>query len=427
MVPTIAAERGVSLGTAQWILTSTLITAAAATPALGRWGSGRLRRPVMLGVLALVLLGCVVAALPLPIGCLIAGRALQGLGIALTPLALAVARDLWTGERLAGRLSLLSVTTVAGAGIGYPLTGLVAAHAGITGAYVLGAALTAATLVLGWWQLPRDAGGDPHWVDLVGVGLLALGTTVTLLGVSQGGAWGWSSPAVLALLVGGAALVVLWIVRTAAVERSGRQPLVNLRLARHPGVLGPNVVAFALACGMYGLLTLVVLLVQADGGAGWGLDLGVAAAGVVLVPYAVLSVAGSRLALRTARRFGHHVVLPIGCAVFASSLALLAVEHAHLWQALLAMTLGGLGSGFSFSSLATLMVPHVPAEETGSALAFNLLLRYLGFAVGSAVTVALLTSYGGDATAFRSTALTLAGICLAAAVFVSVRRPRPAA
>ncbi len=425
-MPSIAEDRDVSLGTAQWILTAAMIAAAVATPALGRWGSGRLRRPVMLGALVLVLVGCVLSALPLPIGWLIGGRALQGVGIALTPLALAVARDAWTGDRLATRLSLLSVTTVAGAGVGYPATALVASYAGISGAYVFGAVLTAATLALGWWQLPREADGEPHWVDVVGVGLLATGTSAVLLGISQGEAWGWSSPTVLGVLAGGTALVAAWVVRTQAVARSGRQPLVDLHLARRPGVLGPHVVALALAIGMYGLLTLVVLLVRADGSQGWGLDLGVAAAGTVLVPYAVMSVAGSRLALRTARRFGHATILPIGSVVFASSLALLAVVHDHLWQALLAMTIGGLGSGFSFSSIAMLMVPHVPAEETGSAMAFNMLLRYLGFAIGSAVNVALLTAYGGDAAAFRAAALTLGALCLAAGVFVSVRRPGPA-
>ena len=74
-IPTVAiyqtdlvgfAERyDVRLSTAQWVLTSTLVCAAATTPALGRWGSGRLRRPVVLGGLVAVLLGTLLSALPL--------------------------------------------------------------------------------------------------------------------------------------------------------------------------------------------------------------------------------------------------------------------------------------------------------------------------------------------------------------------------
>lgn len=429
LVPSIATRYDVPLATAQWVLTSTLIAAAAATPAIGRWGSGRLRRPVVLGALGVVLAGAVLAALPLGMGALIAGRGAQGLGLAVAPLTLAVARDVWTGDRLVSRLSLLSIATVAGAGLGYPFTGLVAEQAGIGGAYGMGAALVGATLLLALRFLPREAHGEPQEVDVASVVLVAVGMVTVLLAVSQGEAWGWLSAPVLLLAAGGLVLLAGWVLRTRHLTDHGGQPLVDLRLAGRPGVLGPNAVAFALAVGMYGLLTVVVLLVRADGSAGWGLDRGAAAAGLVLVPYAVLSVAGSRVALRVAKRFGPHLLLPIGATVFASSMVLIALRHDTLAQALVAMGVGGLGSGFTFSSLPMLIVPHVPREETGSAMAFNQLLRYLGFSVGSAVTVALLEVYGGHETAFRATVLTMAGICFLAGVGVALggRRPAPPA
>lgn len=420
LVPSIATRYDVPLATAQWVLTSTLIAAAAATPAIGRWGSGRLRRPVVLGALGVVLAGAVLAALPLGMGALIAGRAGQGMGLAVAPLTLAVARDVWTGDRLVSRLSLLSIATVAGAGLGYPFTGLVAEHAGIAGAYGVGAALVAVTLGLAIRFLPRQADGEPQQVDLASVVLVAVGMVAVLLAVSQGEAWGWLSAPVVLLAAGGVVLLAGWVQRTRHLATHGGQPLVDLRLAGRPGVLGPNAVAFALAVGMYGLLTVVVLLVRADGSAGWGLDRGAAAAGLVLVPYAVLSVTGSRIALRVARRFGAHLLLPIGATVFASSMVLVALRHDTLPQALVAMAVGGLGSGFTFSSLPMLIVPHVPREETGSAMAFNQLLRYLGFSVGSAVTVALLEVYGGHEAAFRATVLTMAGICFLAGAGVAL-------
>lgn len=431
LVPSIAERYDVPLSTAQWVLTSTLVTAAATTPALGRWGSGRLRRPVLLVGLTVVLAGVVLAAVPISIGTLIAGRTLQGVGLALTPLTLAVARDVWTGPRLASRLSLLSIATVAGAGFGYPVTGVIAEHWGISGAYWFGTALVALTLLLAFCFLPRAAQGAPQRVDVPSVALVGIGMVATLLAVSQGERWGWTAPGVLGPAAGGVLLLTGWVLRTRQLTARGAQPLVDLRLATRPGVLGPNGVAFALAVGMYGLLTLVVLLVRNDGSAGWGLGLGPAEAGAVLLPYSFMSVAGSRVALRLARRHGPHLLLPLGSTVFASAMVLLTLWHDTYPQALLAMAVGGLGSGFSFSSLPTLIVPHVPRAETGSALAFNQLMRYLGFSVGSAVTVALLEMYGGHLTAFRATALTMAGLCLVAAVSVAagpvLRRTAPAA
>ena len=52
----------------------------------------------MLTVLALVTAGGVLAALPLGLGWLIAGRGLQGFGLGLTPVAIAIARDALAGD-----------------------------------------------------------------------------------------------------------------------------------------------------------------------------------------------------------------------------------------------------------------------------------------------------------------------------------------
>lgn len=427
LVPRIAEDYDVAVTTAQWALTATLIAGAVATPVLGRLGSGRLRRPVVLAGLVAVLVGTTLSALPLGLGTLIAGRTLQGIGLALVPLALAVARDTWSGPPLLKRLSLLSVTTVAGAGLGYPVTSLVAGVLGLAGAFWFGSLLIALTLWLAVRHLPRTSTGAPQPVDLVGATLLGLGTVALLLAVSQGEQWGWASSRTLVLGGCGLALVAVWVAWTLA--RRDRHPLVDLTLAARPGVLGPNAVTFGIAIAMYGLLSLIVLLVQSDPGddpGGFGLGYGVAVAGLILVPYSLLSVSGNRLAAYVSRRWGPHLLLPTGCAVFAAAMTLLGLAHDHLWQVLVAMALGGLGSGFTFSSLPVLIVPHVPAAETGSAMAFNQLLRYLGFSVGSATSVTLLELYGGGTDGFRLASLTLAAECLLVGLAVGVAAARRA-
>jgi MFS family permease len=420
LVPSIALEYDVAVSSAQWALTATLLAGAVATPVLGRLGSGRRRRPTVLAGVAVVLLGSLLAALPLGFGALVVGRAMQGVGLALVPLALAMARDAYRGAEQARALAMLSVTTVAGAGLGYPVTALVAEHAGLHGAYVFGSVLVLATLLLALRHVPADLDVPGQPVDLVSAGLLTAGTLALLLAVSRGETWGWASTTTLGLAGTGVVGFVAWTVWT--LRRP--EPLVDLRLAGRPGVVGPHLVAVVLGVGMYGLLSLAVLLVREDGSLGYGLGLGVAAAGLVLVPYSVASVAGNQVALRVGRRFGDRVLLPIGCTAFAACLALLAWRHDHLWQLLVVMAVGGLGSGFSFSSLAGLIVPHVPAEETGSAMAFNQLLRYLGFSAGSAASVALVHVYGGDGDGFARALLTMAALCLVAAVASGLKDPR---
>lgn len=423
LVPTIATEQGVPLAAAQWVLTAALLAGAVVTPVLGRLGTGVLRRPVLLGGLGVVLAGTVLSALPLGIGPMIPGRALQGVGMALAPLAFAAARDLWSGEELLARLSLLSVATVSGAGLGYPASSFVAAHAGVSGAYAFGAALVAAATVLALRHLPAAAVGAPQPVDGAGAVLLCTGTLGFLLAVSQGERWGWTQPATLLTGIGGGLLVAVWVRWSLLRDRRGRPTLVDLRLARRPGILAPHAVTVAVSISLYGLFTLVVVLVQADGSAGYGLDAGLTASGLALVPYAVAGIAANRLALVLARRGASRLLLPSGCLVFGASLLMLAAWHDTLWQAFAAMAVGGLGGGLTFSSMAMLIVPRVSPDETAGAMAFNQLLRYLGFSVGSALTVALLEVYGADGTALRATALTMAGVCLTAGALAALGRP----
>src|SRR5215467_11114552 len=93
LVPAVARAAHVPLAAAQWSLTITLLVGAVTTPVLGRLGDGPRRRGAILAAVAVVVAGCVVAALPVGFGWLLAGRALQGVGLGLVPLAMATARD----------------------------------------------------------------------------------------------------------------------------------------------------------------------------------------------------------------------------------------------------------------------------------------------------------------------------------------------
>ena len=103
LIPTIAADYGVSLGTAQWSLTITLLVGAVSSPAIGRLGDGPRRLHVLLAALAVLVAGSVLAALPTDVfALLLAGRAMQGVGLALLPLAMSMARDHLEPERPRG-------------------------------------------------------------------------------------------------------------------------------------------------------------------------------------------------------------------------------------------------------------------------------------------------------------------------------------
>ncbi|GAA2740589.1 MFS transporter [Kitasatospora cinereorecta] len=389
MIPTIAAVDHVSLSDAQWSLTVTMLVGAIATPVMGRLGDGPHRRTVMLAAAATVLAGSVLAALPLGFGFLVAGRAMQGVGLGLTPLAIATARDSVPGERSRSAVAILSLTTVAGVGLGYPITGLIAQSLGVHAGFWFGAIISGAALLAGILVLPSTAHRPAQKLDLLGACLLGLGLGGLLLALSEAELWGWTSARLLGLA--GASLLLLgWWVRH---ELRTAHPLVDLRSLRNRVVLTADVAGLIAGVGMYLLMSLVTRFVQTPSSAGYGFGASITVAGLALLPFSVVSVSTSRLVPVLARRTGTAAILPIGCAVSMVAALAFLFGRDQLWQLFAVMGLAGLGVGLTFAVMPGLIVGAVPANETGSAISFNQVLRYVGYSTGSALSGAVLQAH----------------------------------
>jgi MFS family permease len=388
LVPAIAASTGAPLPDAQWALTVTLLVGAVATPVIGRLGDGPRRREVVLVVLAAVTLGGLLAALPLGLGWLVAGRGLQGLGLGLTPLAIATAREALEGDRSRATVAALSITVVAGLGVGYPLAGLVAELGGVHAAFWAGAAVSCSALVAAAAVLPRSGVRTTRPLDVVGALLLGAGLAGALLTLGEAGTWGWTSPLTWGLLAGSVLVLAGW----ARWELRAPAPLVDLRLARGRVAATAHSTALLVGLSNYLLLVTVPVLVQAPRAGGPGLGESVLVAGLALLPFSAASVLGGRLARVVADRAGRLTVLPLAALVQAGAFVLFGLLRSELWQVFLVMAVAGLGVGAAFAAFPALVISTVPPSETGSATSLNQVLRYVGFALGSAVAAAVLAA-----------------------------------
>src|SRR6478752_1541543 len=211
LIPTIAVDYDVTVGGAQWSLTIALLVGAVTAPILGRLGDGPHRRRVMLGTLALVMLGSILAALPLSYGWLLVGRGMQGVGLGLMPLAMTLARDHLPEERSRSTVAILSITASAGVGLGYPLTGLFADQWGFHAPFWFGAAISGIALLLAAAVLPGSSHLKRRPLDGIGAALLSAGLIALLLCLSEGETWGWTSGRLLLVALGAALILATWV------------------------------------------------------------------------------------------------------------------------------------------------------------------------------------------------------------------------
>lgn len=417
MVPTIAHEQHVSLSAAQWVLTATLLAGAVAGPVLGRLGDGPRRRGAIQGALTGVCTGSVLAAIAPTFGLLLAGRALQGLGMGLLPLAIAVARDHLPAKRMRSGVSALSVTTSVGAGLGYPVTGVIAQHLDYRAGFWFAALLSAVALVIVTYVVPAGSSVPRRPLDAAGAVLLCSGLALVLLALSQGVAWGLTSATTIGCFGAGAAVLAAWIAHALRT----RHPLVDIRLIRNRAVLAANTTALLMGIGMYGVLSLVNLYTQVPAAAGYGFHLSLTATGLVLMPISLGSITANRLVSALASRTGLYRVLPLGALLVCVDLVLLALWRDHLSVLVLGTFLLGNGVGAAYAVMPLLIVRHVPPSETGSATSFNQVLRTVGGSVGSATISAIMLGYTpADGGLPQESAYTTALLVTAAASFLGV-------
>ncbi|MFC4122725.1 MFS transporter [Nonomuraea zeae] len=389
LLPVLQRELHASLTAVTWTLTLSLLVAAVATPLLSRFGDMYGRRPMILGALALLVIGSVMAALATSLAWLIVARVLQGAVAALVPLSIGVVRDTLPKHQLATGIGVLSATMGFGSGGGMILAGLAAGDFHlvfwITGGISLVAAIVVAFLV-------RDGapagGGRP---DLLGAALLTSWLVALLLAISQGGSWGWTSPGVLGLFAAAAMLAAIWV----AVERKVAAPLVEMAMLVQRGTIGATVASMLLGFAFFTILTGMSSFAQVPESTGYGFGASTLQVGLYLLPSTLFMLVISLFAGRFMRRFQASSMVAAGSAVTALAALLLVVANDSAADLYASSSLMGIGLGIGYAALGTMAVEHVDPAKTALAAGVNALVRIVGGSTAGAVIAAILAAQPG--------------------------------
>jgi len=409
-----------------WVLTVFLLVASVATPILGKLGDQYGKERLLTISLGLFLAGCVGCAVAWDIWSLIAFRAVSGLGAAVFPLAFSIIRDEFPPEKVGVGIGLVSAVFGVGGGFGIVLSGLIVDNLSWRWLFIVGAIAIAVALVLVHRFVPESPVKTPSRVDVPGAVLLSGGLIALLVGLTEGPAWGWTGGRILGLFGAAIVLLVVW----GWVELRVDEPLVDMRmLARRP-VLLTNATALIAGFAMFGTFVLIPNFVETPHGLSHGVarlvDYGFGAsatkAGLYLLPSSVTLLFAGPVAGLIGRRVGMKWPLAAGMLLVAASAASFAVWHARPWQILAAMPFLGVGVGFAFAAMATLIAEAVRPTETGVATGMNTVMRTVGGVVGGQMGAALLSAYkiSGTgvpaATGFELTFGIGAGVALLGAV-----------
>ncbi|MEU7410907.1 MFS transporter [Streptomyces sp. NPDC042638] len=377
---------------ATWVLTSTLLSGAVATPIMGRLGDLYGKRRMLILSLAVMVVGALVSALTSQLLTMIVGRTLQGFAMGAIPLGIGLMRDMLPRERLGSAMALMSSSIGVGGGLALPAAALVAQHTdwhalfyGAAGLGVLAIALTLLVVP----ESPMRAEGS---FDLTGALGLSTGLVLLLLPITKGSDWGWSSGTTLGLFAASVVVLLLW----GLFELRVAAPLVDLRTTARPAVLFTNLASIMVGVAFYVVSLVLPQLLQLPAATGYGLGQSMVVAGLCVAPLGLTMMFTAPVYARLSARYGPKVTLIIGLLVIAvgygGGLGLMDAA----WQTIVTSVILGAGIGLAYSSLPALIVGAVPASETGAANGLNTLMRSIGTSVSSAVIGMVLANTAND-------------------------------
>lgn len=405
-----------------WMLTGTPVGLAALLLTMGSVADARGRRRTFAAGAVLLLLATALSAAAPSTGVFLAGRIAQGVASAAV---LAAGLGLIADTHPAGRhrvraLGVWGATVGGGIAVGPVYAAVMTQLWGWRSLY-WGLALLAVPVAALSATVPESRAAHPRRLDLAGALTLGAGTAALVAGFGESRG-GWLRPAVLVPLAAAALVLALF----AAVERRVAEPMLDPALWRNPTFLAGGIGALTTGLAVVGLFSYLPTMVQGV------LGTGAIATSLLFVVWSGVSAVFALLSRRLAPHMGAATQAALGLGISAVGQAAMYGMHVggSYGRLFPGLAVAGVGSGILNAALARLAVAGVPAERSAMGSGANNTARYVGSALGVALTVSVVTAAHGHSPAGALAAganhafLLSAATCLTGATAILLL-PRP--
>jgi EmrB/QacA subfamily drug resistance transporter len=372
----------------EWVVAAYILAFALGLLPFGRLGDILGRTTLFLWGVAGFTAASALCGLAPNIEFLIVARIIQGLaGAMMTPQVLAIATVTFPPHERGQAFSLFGLSAGLAAVCG-PILGGILVSANLFGMewqpiFLVNIPIGIATVVAGWFLIPRLPGHASLRNDYVGIVLFGLGILAVVFPIIEGRAYGWPLWA-FAMIIAGFGLLVAFVFWTRGRAAAGRSQLLNFDLITNRQFMFGAFVTTVFASGIPGMFMVISLLLQG------GFAFTPLASGLANTPFSV----GVLLASAIAGRFGSHFLR----ARLATSGALLALGigalHFYIagvadsidpWAFLAPLLMAGIGLGLGFSSLFQLVLANVPPRDAGAGSGSLQAFQQVGGALGVAI------------------------------------------
>jgi EmrB/QacA subfamily drug resistance transporter len=385
-LPTIVGDLG-GLNHISWVVTSYLLSSTVVGPLYGKLGDLYGRKRVLQAALVLFLIGSALCGLSQTMVQLIVFRAIQGLGGGgLIVVSMAVVGDL-VSPRERGRYQgmfggVFGVSVVAGPLLG----GFFVDNLSWRWIFYINLPLGILALAVIGVAFHSQQVTTRHKIDWLGTLVLGAGLSGVILYTSLGGSsYPWTAPGMLAMLVGGLALLAL----LPLIEARAEEPILPPELFRNQTFRTTSAIGFVVGFALFGSVTFLPIYLQIVKGHT------ATVSGLLMTPMMAGVLVTSTASGFLISRYGRYRMFPIaGTAIAAVGLYLLSKLEVATPTDVAAgyMLVVGLGLGLVMQTLVLAAQNAVDYRLLGVATSGSTLFRQVGGSIGVAVFGAIFTN-----------------------------------
>jgi MFS family permease len=387
-LPTLIRDFGDPV-TAGWLVTIHMLVGSAAAILAGRLGDIKGRRTMMMVLLAISGVGSVISAVTTDFAIVFAGRALQGLSVAVLPLSIGVLRESLPEDRVPVAIGLMTTAQGMGIAVGLVLGGVIIDHLNWHWLFALSAVLLAVSWVAVRQLIPARPGIPPKapidWFEGV---LPVPGIVAVLLGVSLSKEAGWFAPQVWGLVAVGLVIVAIWVRRSLRAA----EPFIDLRILGIRNVALANAINVLLAFGTMQLVFVFSTYTQAPGWTMAGLGMSATVAGLAKLPSNFLSFFAGPLSGLLTQKFGNRLPVVAGAMLAGFGWVIAMGLPTSLTGVIVLLCVISFGTTILNAAIPNVIVGAVPDERTSEAVGTMSVLRGLASAIGVQFVAVLLAS-----------------------------------
>jgi MFS family permease len=381
----------ISYNTVSWILTAYLLVALIMTPVMGKLSDMYGRKRVLLTGLVIYAVGTLAAGFATNIYFMLVARAVQGLGIGIFPIAVAIVRNQSPEKKLAFNQGIITSMFASGAVIGLAAGGTVIHYFGWRATFfsILPVVILLIILVIRFIGEDRKEYRDysskrsksslsNSKLDIKGAILFSMGIVSILLMITNLHVKFSPINSLVIVSLSVTAIISLWIF--VYIERRAKSPLVDFKLVTNKVLFFANVLRMIAGLFMFAILNAIPILIRNPKPIGFGE--GAINTASIIIPFMAAYLTIGLSSGPIISKLGNTRVTVIGSVVSAIGFITLLLFFHSLGLLLTSLAILGAGSQLLHQGAVNINLVSTPKNQTAISFGISNVFYLMGSAIG---------------------------------------------